>query len=151
TALVLALRDAAPKGSLARLFWLGMLGVYAVAILLTESRGGALGMCAVVLLWVIRGMARGRFAIGAALAVGVALLVTPGSPFSRAYTQENLSGEVDESSQGRIDAWRTGWRMIYDRPILGVGAGAFALGYDIYKPGDAGPPLTAHNSFVVIA
>jgi O-antigen ligase len=151
SALVLALRDTTRKGSPMRQVWLAVLGIFAAAILLTESRGGSLGMGAVLLLWLGRGMARGKVAIGAALAVAIALLVTPMSPLNREYTQENLSGVVDISTQGRIDAWRTALRMVYDRPLLGVGAGAFVLGYAIYAPGDAGPPLTAHNSFAVLA
>ncbi len=121
TALVLGLRAATPRGRAARLAWLGVIGIYAVAVLLTGSRGGALGMAAVLLLWLARSMARGKIAIGAALAVGIALLVTPMSPLNREDTQENLVGEVDASAQGRIDAWRT---ALLGLPALAVFAAA---------------------------
>jgi O-antigen ligase len=58
---------------------------------------------------------------------------------------------VDLSAQGRIDAWRSGMRMIQARPFGGVGIGAFVVGYDAYAPGDAGPARTGHNSFMMIA
>jgi O-antigen ligase len=51
--------------------------------------------------------------------------MTPSSPLAREETQATLSGEVDASAQGRIDAWRTAERMVYANPLLGVGAGAF--------------------------
>ncbi len=154
TPLALALRDATPAGphrGLVRFGWILTVGVFAAAILLTGSRGGALGLGAVLLFWLVRALARGRVAIGAAAAVIVALLMTPASPLSRAETRSTLSGEVDASAQGRIDAWRTATRIVYDRPILGVGAGAFLPAYEAYAPGDAGEARTTHNSFAMIA
>jgi putative inorganic carbon (hco3(-)) transporter len=154
TPLALALREATPAGphrGLIRLGWLAVVGLYVVAILLTGSRGGAVGLAAVLLLWLVRSLARGRVAVGAAAAVLVALMMTPASPWGRAETQATLSGEVDASAQGRIDAWRTATRMVYDNPVLGVGAGAFIPAYERYAPGDAGPARTAHNSFAMVA
>ncbi|MCZ7582459.1 MAG: O-antigen ligase family protein [Deltaproteobacteria bacterium] len=46
--------------------------------------------------------------------------------------------EEDESALGRLDAWGAGLRMLKDRPLLGVGAGAFSDAYGRkYKPFDA--------------
>jgi putative inorganic carbon (hco3(-)) transporter len=152
--LALALREATPQSPnrpLWRLAWLGVVGVFVAAILLTGSRGGALGLGAVLLLWLVRTLARGRITVGAVAAVLVALLMTPSSPFARQETRDTLSGRVDASAQGRIDAWRTAERMTYANPILGVGAGAFIPSYERYAPGDAGPARAAHNSFAMIA
>ncbi len=156
--LALAMRETEPKasGSMARrhslrTLWLGVVAVLATGILLTESRGGTLGLGAVVLLWLARGLARGRIAVGAAAAVAVAIYMAPGGPWSRADTRATLAGEVDASAQGRIDAWRTAQRIVAARPFGGVGIGAFVVGYDRYAPGDAGPARTSHNSFVLIA
>jgi O-antigen ligase len=152
--LALALRDATPARrhrALIRFGWLGVAVVLVVAILLTGSRGGTLGLGAVLLLWLARSLARGRIAVGAAAAVLVGLLMTPSSPLAREETQATLSGEVDASAQGRIDAWRTAERMVYGNPVLGVGAGAFIPNYERYAPGDAGPARAAHNSFAMIA
>jgi O-antigen ligase len=155
TPLALALRDSVePRGAhshLERSFWLGVVITFAAGVLLTQSRGGALGLGSVLLLWTVRGLARGKLAIGSALAVCVAIMMVPGGPWNRAETKARLAGHVDLSAQGRIDAWRTGLKIIEARPAQGVGAGAFIVGYDAYAPGDAGPPLTAHNSFMMIA
>jgi O-antigen ligase len=152
--LALSLRDAAKPGEnrvFVRLFWLGVVGLLCAGILLTGSRGGALGAGAVLLLWVTRSLVRGRIAIGAAAAVVIALLMTPASPFNREATRSALTGEIDESAQGRIDAWRTAERMVYHNPLVGVGAGAFVDSFDDYAPGDAGRARATHNSFVMIA
>jgi O-antigen ligase len=154
TPIALALRDSVPDGRrrmLVRAGWLGVVALYAAAVLLTQSRGGATGLGAVVLLWLLRSLARGRAAVGAVLAIGVALAMTPLSPLNRDETRATLAGEVDLSAQGRIDAWRTALRIVQDRPIGGVGAGAFLVGYERYAPGDAGPARAAHSSYALIA
>lgn len=151
TPMALALRETTPKGSLARWAWLGVVGIFVAGVLVTGSRGGFLGLGAVVTLFLLRSFAKGKAAFGAAVVVGAALLLTPMSPLNRVDTMENLSGEVDASARGRIDAWRTAIRMIEANPILGVGAGAFVVGYEKYAPGDAGPARTAHNSFAIVA
>jgi putative inorganic carbon (hco3(-)) transporter len=151
TPLALALRETSPRHSLQRWMWLGIIGVMAAAVFVTGSRGGFLGLAAVVLLWFARGLVKGRIAIGAGMALAAAIFLTPTSPLSREDTHENLSGQVDASAQGRIDAFRTAVNMVEANPILGVGAGAFVVGYDKYAPGDAGPARAAHNSFALIA
>jgi O-antigen ligase len=39
-------------------------------------------------------------------------------------------------------------RIAVERPLTGVGAGAFMIAWPDFAPGDAGPPRTAHNTFV---
>jgi putative inorganic carbon (hco3(-)) transporter len=152
--LALALRDTVkpgPRAALTKLAWLGAIALMCVAVLLTASRGGALGMGAVLLLWTIRSLAKGRIAVGAVVAVFVALMMAPGGPWDREETGQTLSGHVDASTQGRIDAWRTAKNIVEEHPITGVGIGAFMAAYDRYAPGDAGQARTAHNSFAMIA
>jgi O-antigen ligase len=149
TPIVLALRDAEERPTI-KTAWLGVLVAYAIAVFLTQSRGGALGFGAVLFLWTLRGLARGRVAIGGVLALGIALLMTPGGPWNREDTTKTLHGQVDASAQGRLDAWRTGLRIVEARPLGGAGIGAFVVGYETYAPGDAGPARTGHNSFLMI-
>lgn len=61
----------------------------------------------------------------------------------------------------RLYIWETAWHMVHDRPITGVGAGAFAAAYDRYatRPDDvfrsghpwANKPYHAHQMYVSIA
>ncbi len=151
TPLALALRETAPRHSLQRWMWLAIVGIMAVAVFATGSRGGFLGLAAVVALWFARGLVKGRIAIGVFCALLAAVFLTPTSPLSREDTHENLSGQVDASAQGRIDAFRVAVNMVEANPIVGVGAGAFVVAYDKYAPGDAGPARAAHNSFALVA
>jgi O-antigen ligase len=56
--------------------------------------------------------------------------------------------EIDASSQGRVDAWRTGLRMFVDRPLFGVGIGCFGVAHGTeYSRGNW---LEAHSLYVQI-
>jgi O-antigen ligase len=134
-----------------RAFWLGALVVLCAGVLVTASRGGALGLLTVIGLWFVRNLLAGRIAIGVIGAAIVAVVAAPTNPLSRADTAETLSGKVDLSSKGRLDAWRTGMRMVWAHPGTGVGAGAFVGAYERYAPGDAESARSAHNSYVMIA
>src|SRR5262249_1769328 len=111
--LALALRESS-RTALARYLWLGILAIFAVAVLVTGSRGGAIGFGAVIFLFFAKDLVRGRLAIGIALAIAAALIVAPSSPLNRADTQTNIQGGVDLSAKGRLDAWRTGLNMTYE-------------------------------------
>jgi O-antigen ligase len=150
-ALALGAREAARSRWL-RLAYLPSLATMAVALLLTQSRGGILSAGAVVALWTLRGArvwrGRGSLAVGVAAALGLAVELAPETTWRRAET--TLDYQEDASAQGRIDAWRTGLNVLAERPLSGVGAGAFALAWPEFAPGDAGPPRSAHNTFVQI-
>lgn len=125
---------------------LGLLVVLGSAILLTQSRGGMLAAATVLGLWTLRGVARGRAAVGVAAAVALAVQIAPETTWQRAETAFDY--QQDASAQGRIDAWRTGLNVARDRPLTGVGAGAFALAWPEFAPGDAGAPRSPHNTFI---
>lgn len=97
--------------------------VVVFAIIATQSRGGTLGLVAVMayLWW------RSPRKIAAIVALGVlavaALLYAPPEYFAR---METLGGsQLDGSAQGRIDAWKGAIGMGLKNPIIGVGAGHF--------------------------
>jgi len=153
--LVVGIAFALGGRAVARARWLKIaywpaLALIAAALLLTQSRGGLLAAATVVTLWPLRGAAswRGRARIAVAVAAAVALTVhlAPETTLRRAETAFDY--REDASAQGRIDAWRTGWNVTQARPFTGVGAGAFPLAWPEFAPGDAGPPRTAHNTFI---
>jgi probable O-glycosylation ligase (exosortase A-associated) len=129
-----------------RVGYLGALATMGTAIALTQSRGGLMGSAVVLGLWALRGLKRGRTMIAVAVMAVLAVYFAPSETWHRAGTIQNY--EDDASARGRIDAWRTGVNVFYARPMTGVGAGAFTLAWGEYAPGDAGPPRTAHNTFV---
>jgi O-antigen ligase len=150
-AMILAARDAAPRRG-ARLVYLAMLVPVGFCLLITQSRGGMLAAGAVLTFWLLTSLrARASTAItraaGVLLVVGCVFYLSPGNPWTSRMESSVAYGE-DVSARGRIDAWRTGLNMAAERPLIGVGAGAFMVAWPDFAPGDAGPARTEHNTFI---
>lgn len=74
--------------------------------------------------------------------------------------EANPMQAVDTALSGRLTIWQTAWHMVEDRPLTGVGAGAFARAYDHYSSsendpfrssGSYGSPSHAHQMYVSMA
>jgi O-antigen ligase len=107
-----------------RALWLGLSMLCAIALASTLSRGAIIGMIVAFLFApVIAG--RGRRLPAALLSIllagSIALAVVALLP---ATATQRLTAS-DRTGTGRTDIWRVGWRMVQDRPLLGVGAGNF--------------------------
>jgi O-antigen ligase len=147
-AMMLAARDAAvPRWK--KLSYLALLVPMGVALLLTQSRGGMIAAGIVLGLWALRAVRHAPTLIGVAVAVGCVLYLSPGDPWKHREESSMSYGE-DMSARGRFDAWRTGLAIAAERPLTGVGAGAFVIAWPDFAPGDAGPARTAHNTFIQI-
>lgn len=132
------------KGILALLFPSMIL-----AIILTFSRGGFLGLSAVLgLIWIKSKYKFISLFIGSSLLIIVGLFFLPEGYKDRIYTI--LEYRQDSSARGRIDAWKAGWEMIKDRPVTGVGLGNFSSLSHKYNP-QAPEGIEPHNSFIQIA
>ncbi|HPQ68209.1 MAG TPA: O-antigen ligase family protein [bacterium] len=116
-----------------------LIGIVAVAV--TFSRGGLLGMIALILalyvVWVLRSR---KYVLGISLAVVAVFLIIIGVlAFAPDEFVDRITSikdyDEDESALGRLDAWGAGVRMFADHPFFGVGAGAFSVAYGMqYKP-----------------
>ncbi|MGZ6162189.1 MAG: O-antigen ligase family protein [Myxococcaceae bacterium] len=123
-----------------------ILGV--TCIVLTFSRGGFLGVVFGGLVWAMRERAQRAKALvlSAALAIGVAIFA-PATYWERNDTLEEF--EQDQSALGRVYAWHVASAANLDRPLRGVGGGAFREAWPLYAPPDVrGEPLVAHNIFL---
>jgi len=107
-------------------------GAILYAIYLTNSRGGMLSLAAVCCFYAVKKYSKIAGIVVSVLII-VAMIAAGPSRFSE------LTGE-DDSSQGRIDAWREGIYMLRSNPIFGIGYGMFTEYHH----------LTAHNSFVLV-
>jgi O-antigen ligase len=112
------------RGTGARAMWLGLAMLSAIALASTLSRGAIIGMVvAFVFAPLIAG--RGRrlpaMLLSLLLAASITLAVVALLP---ATATQRLTAS-DRTGTGRTDIWRVGWRMVEDRPLLGVGAGNF--------------------------
>ena len=145
-AMALTARETSRRGWVRNLNLL-LLVPLGVALLLTQSRGGMLAAGAVLLLWTMRSLRRAPALLGVGIALMCVLQLAPGDPWSKRNEEASYHGE-DLSARGRLDAWRTGLNMAKERPLSGVGAGAFVVAYPSFAPGDAGPARTEHNTFI---
>jgi O-antigen ligase len=117
-------------------------------IVLTFSRGGFLGLVFGGLVWAMRERAQRAKALllSAALAVGVAVFA-PATYWERNDTLEEF--EQDQSALGRVYAWHVTSAANLDRPLRGVGGGAFREAWPLYAPADVRrEALVAHNIFL---
>jgi probable O-glycosylation ligase (exosortase A-associated) len=129
--------------------WAGFLATI-LAIIGTQSRGGALGGCAVLgFLWLTsKQKAAALMGIGVVAAVVVAF-------GSQAYFDRMSSirdYQSEGSAQARVTAWKAATRMALANPLLGVGAGHFPMAYaGKYRPPDVGYGwMTAHSMYFLV-
>ncbi len=116
-------------------------------IALTGSRGGAVAFLG-MLLW-LWWQSRYRLVTGL---MGVLLVVGIYQILPAQYQERYASigrSELDASSEGRVEAWKKGVRMVSDRPLFGVGAGCFGFASaEDYSTSRMRSYLNAHNLFV---
>jgi O-antigen ligase len=118
-----------------------------IAIVLSHSRGGFLGLCTAMAVWAFREKRRMQaIFLGIAFVIGL-LLFAPATYWQRNETIREFHGEA--SAEGRVYAWELASKMSTDHPLLGVGAGGFRFAWPLYASGaQFKRPLVAHNVFL---
>ncbi|MBI4777304.1 putative O-glycosylation ligase, exosortase A system-associated [Candidatus Desantisbacteria bacterium] len=120
-----------------------------VGIILTISRGGFIGLCVVLFLFLLKARKPALLVIYLFLFVFIFLVGTVLIPKEYTERMETISGyQKDDSAMARIHYWYAGGRMMMERPICGVGIGNFKEIVHLYNP-DLN--LVAHNTFIQIA
>ncbi|SEU33040.1 O-antigen ligase family protein [Stigmatella erecta] len=117
-----------------------------VAIVLSHSRGGFIGLSVAMGVWAIREKRRIQaVVVGGLLALGL-VLFAPKSFWQRNETVTSF--HQDASAMGRVYAWQVASRISLDKPLLGVGAGGFRFAWPLYAPPEARQAYVAHNIFL---
>ncbi|WP_224361944.1 O-antigen ligase family protein [Hyalangium versicolor] len=117
-----------------------------VAIVLSHSRGGFIGLSVAMAVWAIREKRRLQaIVVGSILAVGL-VMFAPKSFWERNETVTSF--HEDASAMGRVYAWQVASRISLDKPLLGVGAGSFRYAWPMYAPPEARRAYVAHNIFL---
>ncbi len=99
---------------------LGILLLFVLGVIASDSRGGWVGLVVAVLLVIIWSKRR---IIGLSITAVLAVAVVLFAP-SNFWTEVGSISEVHEgTAQSRINYWKAGVRMFLTHPILGVGAG----------------------------
>jgi probable O-glycosylation ligase (exosortase A-associated) len=125
----------------ARLGLWATMGLSAIAVLGTYSRGGLLSLGAMGAFMWMKSRHKLRIALLVVLTIPFALSVLPERWFDRMDTIQTY--EQDSSAMGRINAWHFAWNLAKDRPITGGGYQTFTRElFERYAP----DPLNFHDS-----
>jgi O-antigen ligase len=153
--LALALAATGKRDPIQRGMFLFAALLCAAGIFLTGSRGGLValggGLIAAILM-----TPRNR------IVVAIAAVAIAGSAFTYyvAIAPEAAVQRLStaDGGSGRTDIWKVGWRIVEDKPTIGVGAGNFqvsSIHYLLAKPGAiesdsyvVDKPAVAHNSYL---
>lgn len=140
------------KGFLRKGMVVGIMGLFFGGIVLTQSRGGLIGMVVMLLFLWLRSKIKLRLAIIGLIVLAIGWQIAPQSYKDRMMSIQTAA-ETDNAAINRLDAWEAGWNMMTHRAV-GVGVGNFGEGFFRYKPDDAieapGARQAAHNMFVQI-
>lgn len=138
-------------------FWLAVALASVWISLMTQSRGGLVGLIVTAAALVTIGFWRrrvdrrsrvGQLIVGTMVVAAVAVplyLALPESAKQRFSTLQNISEDYNVTSDrdGRLNVWKRGLRIVADRP-WGVGVGA----YPVVEMEYGGRWKTAHNSLL---
>lgn len=115
----------------ARAAWLLPIGLFGYAVVLTQSRGGLLGLVVAVATW-----AWGRF--GWKKGLPLAAVTAPALLLLGGGRQANMNLGKEDTAHARVELWSDGLVAMMRNPVTGIGVGEYA--------DEVGQ--VAHNSFV---
>ena len=132
-------------GFIKRAFGFAASGIMILAIIMTQSRGGLLGIlavCGVIGLRVVKSKVV-LISIGAAVAIALVIAME----LSNRSSGGSHEAGIDESSMGRIYAWNAAWKMATTRPLTGVGLDNFYANYYFYSEHWDGHNHAVHSTW----
>ncbi len=120
------------EGGKKRIFYLVLTGMFLFVIIMTQSRGGFVGLMATCIYCWLRTKKKVLTALVGILLAGFFVLVAPSS-----YWSEVRSIHEEGASKGtgaeRVYTWGIGWHMFLDNPVMGVGQGNFPWVFKKYE------------------
>lgn len=130
------------------LFCLGTMGAILAGLVLSQSRGGMIGLAAVILMIAHESDARLR-AMGSLCLVAILIVVfSPVNPLRR-FVEKDAGAEA--SKNVHFELLHVGLSMVRDHPFVGVGFGCFKSSSVAYSDDLGERGLTAHNSYLELA
>jgi O-antigen ligase len=141
------------KNFFVKLLLVGCGGLTLFVLLLTGARIALIALVAMALFYVLTSK---RKVLNLVICVILAFALWDSLPaqYQRRYlTVESYAegGKLDASNELRLAIWNAGWRMLLDHPILGVGAGQFAIAYGMhYSGGGHHAWMQPHNLFLQV-
>jgi O-antigen ligase len=120
----------------------------AIAMLVSASRGGLLGLVAAMLFVVMRSPHRARNFVAVFVLLAAFNVLYPRSPLQRLLhpTVYDLGSQT-----AHLASWQAGLNMIREHPLAGVGLGMFKSQMHDYAPGWwDGADFMAHNAYISV-
>ena len=126
--------------------WLAALLVSVACVVLTQSRGGTLGLVAAAAYYWLRSPKKIQTGLLATVVAGLVVAMAPGAYFSR---MNQIADTQEGSASARLMAWGVAIQMAADNPLLGVGAGNFPtkIGNEYRTDGVVGSGMNAHSVY----
>ena len=124
------------------LICLTLIGSCILTLMITGSRSGLLCLVTVIIVFIWFSRRRLLYYI-LMLLMALAIWAVLPDQYRTRYSSMT-EGEIDESTQGRINAWMAGLEMFLEKPIFGVGPAVFAAAYYDRK----GVWLSSHSLYV---
>jgi len=113
-----------PRRTRIRMLAALVLAVDLLAVALTQSRGGIVGLTAALVAGIaLAGRARPRVVVGVVLVVAIG--VGYYFEYAPAQVRARFSHISSQNTAGRSDEWRIALRMFADHPVTGVGLGNY--------------------------
>ena len=119
--------------------------VLIAAIIATQSRGGLLGLLAIIACYGYRQI-RSKVLLTGLGAAALLLLYVAAGISDRASGGAAEAG-IDASAMGRIYAWQAAFKMALDNPLSGVGLNNFYANYFYYSPHWDGLNHAVHSTW----
>lgn len=116
-----------------------------LAIVATQSRGGLLGICAVMGIFAYRRIKSKMLLFSLAAMVLLVLFAVAG--ISDRSSGGAAEEGIDASAMGRLYAWEAAWGMALAHPFRGVGLNNFYYNYYFYSPHWDGLNHAVHSTW----
>ncbi len=136
-----------PQKRFDKFFAGGCLGLTAIAMMLTASRGGFVGLLLGGLFMLKSSKKKLKLTFITVGIMAVALFLVPSSTLQR-ITDPSASDK--QSSDYRLQLWNAGWRMLTENPLTGVGVGNFGEYLSSYGAAEAASFHVPHNTYLSI-
>jgi O-antigen ligase len=124
------------------------------AISLTGSRIAMIGLIAMAVFYTLQSKYKLLTGIACVLIGCLVWFSLPGLYKQRYLTVQSYAqgGQLDASNELRLEVWRAGEQIFFQRPILGVGAGQFRTAYGLmYLAGRHAAWMNPHNLLIQVA
>lgn len=129
---------------LKRFVLLSALVVFALGVVSSQSRGGWVGLVAVVFFCILKSKQK----VISLAVVGVLMLgVVVFAPSSYWAEVSSITDTSEATANARIEYWKAAWRMFLDYPLTGVGAGNGPIQMPNYFAGGRDPATQWGRTF----